>query len=374
MPLDPAAAAVMEAMTANFPDLGGTVTDATTAREILARAEPVPGQPVARVEDRVAEGVPVRIYWPVETGDPMPVVVYYHGGGFVICDLGTHDHVCRFLAVEAGAIVISVDYRLAPEHKYPAAVEDAYTAALWAAENAADLGGDPARLAVAGDSAGGNLAAVVSRLARDAGGEPAIAFQLLVYPATDMLADLPSRTENADGYFLTSTHMHWFAAQYFSDPAEVTEPDASPMRAESLAGLPPALVVTAEFDPLRDEGEAYAARMAVEGVAATAHRVPGGIPRLLRHGQLHPRRPRRGEPRRRRSPRRPPVTQPTSDSVDVGLPDEIGASAEPEFSHESTFVLCQKGSANLDKSLVVASLKPLQRINRDAMTEQYLIA
>ena len=216
----------------------------------------------------------MRVYRP-ESETPLPVVVYFHGGGFVIGDISTHDTTCQRLAAGVPAVVVSVDYRLAPEHRFPAAVEDCDAATAWVAAHAAELGGDPARLAVAGDSAGGNLAAVVARHARDAGG-PAIAFQLLVYPATDMTGSLPSHTENGKGYLLTSDTMAWFLDNYLAGE-NVSDPDASPLFAGDLGGLPPALVVTAEFDPLRDEGEAYAERLRQAGVKATTSRYDGMI-------------------------------------------------------------------------------------------------
>jgi acetyl esterase len=234
--------------------------------------EPVP------TEDRSVPGpagdIPVRIYRP--TADtPLPVVVYFHGGGFVIGDIATHDTTCQRLAAGVPALVVSVDYRLAPEHRFPAAVEDCAAATAWASAHAPEFGGDPSRLAVAGDSAGGNLAAVIARRARDAGG-PNIAFQLLVYPGTDMTCSLPSHTENGTGYLLDSDTMTWFLDNYLAD-ADPRHPDASPLFADDLSGLPPAFVLTAEFDPLRDEGEAYAERLRAAGVAVTTSRYDGMI-------------------------------------------------------------------------------------------------
>jgi acetyl esterase len=203
--------------------------------------------------------------------------VYFHGGGFVICDLDSHDGACRRLANATGSVVVSVDYRLAPEHRWPAAAEDAYAATGWAADRAEELGIDATRLALAGDSAGGNLTAVAALMARDRGG-PALAFQLLVYPVIDLGAsrsEYPSQRENAEGYFLTVAHMEWYRAQYLADDANGEEPYASPIKAASLAGLPPACVVTAEMDPLRDEGEAYGRALQAAGVPVTIHRAPG---------------------------------------------------------------------------------------------------
>jgi acetyl esterase len=232
----------------------------------------------AATEDRRVPGlggdIAVRVYRPAGDG-PWPLVVYFHGGGWVIGDIETHDSLCQHLAVDTPAVVVSVDYRLAPEHRCPAAVEDAEAATRWAAAHAAEMGADPSRLAVAGDSAGGNLAAVVARRARDAGG-PAIAFQLLVYPATDLTRSQPSHVENGEGYMLTTEAMEWFIGHYLGD-TDPKDPDISPLFATDLAGLPPALVVTAEFDPLRDEGEAYAERLRDAGVAARTSRYDGMI-------------------------------------------------------------------------------------------------
>jgi acetyl esterase len=232
---------------------------------------------VARVQDREIPGpdgpLPVRVYAPAREG-LLPALVYFHGGGWAICSLETHDNVCRALANRARCVVVSVDYRLAPEHPFPAAVEDCYAAACWAAERGAPLGIDAARVAVGGDSAGGNLAAVTSLLARERGG-PRLAGQLLVYPITNDDFDTVSYKENAEGYFLTRRMMQWFFGHYLDDPAHRANPLVSPLRSERLDGLPPAHVVTADYDPLRDEGEAYAERLRQAGVATTVRRYPG---------------------------------------------------------------------------------------------------
>ena len=238
-----------------------------------------PPETVAHVEDRTIPGpagqIPVRIYTP--TGrPPFPLLVYFHGGGWVIGNLETHDGVCRALTNAAACIVVSVDYRLAPEHPFPAAPEDSYAATQWVAANAAAIGGDPTRIAVGGDSAGGNLTAVVALVARDRGAPP-LCFQLLVYPVTDAACDTASYRDNADGYFLTRDMMGWFWNHYAAQRSARENPYASPLRAASLKGLPPALVITAEFDPLRDEGEAYAARLRDAGVAAQLTRYDGMI-------------------------------------------------------------------------------------------------
>jgi acetyl esterase len=245
-----------------------------------------PPIPMARVEDVEIPGpagtIPARLYAPRSAGDgPTPqgggaLLVYYHGGGWTICDLETHDGTCRFLAASSGASVLSVDYRLAPEHPFPAAVEDAHTAFGWAAEHAAELGADPARIAVGGDSAGGNLAAVTSLLARDSGG-PRPAMQLLIYPATDADDSHPSRRLFAEGFLLTRADMEWFEENYLADPADAADPRVTVLRVEDLSGLPPAYVATAGFDPLRDEGEAYAQRMREAGVPVALRRQPGLI-------------------------------------------------------------------------------------------------
>jgi acetyl esterase len=237
--------------------------------------EPVP---VAAAADRTVPGpggdLPVRVYTP-EGSPPFPIVVFFHGGGWVVGTLDSYDPLCRALAAAVPAVVVSVGYRLAPEHRWPAAVEDAYAATMWASRHAAELGGAQHRLAVAGDSAGGNLAAVVALGARDRGG-PAIAFQLLVYPALDAAGGTGSWREYADGFYLTAAGMRWYWDHYLGG-ADGAAPDASPLRAAFLGGLPPALVVTADHDVLRDEGEAYAARLREAGVAADVRRVDGVV-------------------------------------------------------------------------------------------------
>jgi acetyl esterase len=237
-------------------------------------------EPLAHVEDLSIPGpggpIPLRIY-AAEKGGSRPGLVYFHGGGFVIGNLDTHDAVCRAIAKQSGAVVISVDYRLAPESKFPAAVDDSHAATVWVAANAGKLGIDARRIAVGGDSAGANLATVVAMRCRDAGG-PALALQLLLYPVTDLSSfDTASHRELAEGYFLTRSAMQWFSVHYLAETEHVRHPEASPLLAENLRGLPPAVVITAEFDPLRDEGEAYAQRLKEAGVAVRSTRYPGVI-------------------------------------------------------------------------------------------------
>jgi acetyl esterase len=235
-----------------------------------------PLHPELRVEDRAIEGpagpVAVRIYWPpTDPGASAPVVVFFHGGGFVIGDLDTHDGTARQHAVGADAIVVSVDYRLAPEHPYPAAVEDAWAATLWVAKHGAEIGADTTRMAVAGDSAGGNLAAVMAQLARDEGA-PTIDFQLLWYPPTLWDATLPSFTENATAPILDAAAIAQFSLWYAGD-VDLSDPPAAmaPGRAKNLAGLPPAYIGVAGHDPLRDDGIRYGELLAAAGVPVDVH-------------------------------------------------------------------------------------------------------
>jgi len=215
----------------------------------------------------------VRIYSPSAATD-LPVLVYLHGGGWVICDLETHDPTCRAISNGADCVVVSVDYRLAPEHKFPAAADDAYAATAWVAQHAQELGADASRVAIGGDSAGGNLTAAVALMARERAGPP-LSFQVLIYPVLDLASESASRKENGEGYFLTAAGMTWYEEQYLRDDADRKNVLASPLLAGDLAGLPPALVVTAEYDPLRDEGEAYGRRLTEAGVPATVSRYDG---------------------------------------------------------------------------------------------------
>jgi acetyl esterase len=286
--LDPEARVILEqlgGMIPRFDQVG--VQGARDALDMLAGAAGTP-EPVHRVDDRKVPGpkgdIPVRIYTP--KGDaPFPVLVFFHGGGWVIGSIQTHDGLCRQLANAVGCIVASVDYRLAPEHPYPAAAEDAYAATRWVAENAGRIGGDPARIAIGGDSAGGNLTAVVALMARDRGA-PRLVFQLLVYPVTDVPCDNDSYRENGKDYFLTTEQMWWFWNHYAGSAPRLDDQYLCPLRAKDLGRLPPALVVTAEHDPLRDEGEAYARRLQEAGVVARAKRYPGVFHGFFAMGQL----------------------------------------------------------------------------------------
>jgi acetyl esterase/lipase len=256
------------------------IEEARAADLAAARATGGEAEPVALVLDDSLPGpggpLPVRFYRPRTDDAPLPVLCYFYGGGWTLGTIDTCDAICRRLANATGCLVAAAGYRLAPEHPYPAAVEDCLAAVNWLAGHAQRCGGDGRLLAVGGDSAGGNLAAVVALHARDYGG-PRIAAQLLVYPNTDYLADTPSRRDNRDEVFFNHRSVDWYWRHYLSDPAQGSEPYVSPLHAASLAGLPPALVITAEYDPLRDEGEQYARRMAAEGVPVRLSRYEGMI-------------------------------------------------------------------------------------------------
>jgi acetyl esterase len=288
MPLDPQAQRVIDAMAAlNLKPVEDSTPDEARESIRTRTAALGPFEDVAAVADHrvpVAGGeITVRAYSPRGPG-PHPALVYYHGGGWVIGDLDTHDGLCRSLTNAVRCAVLSVDYRLAPECRYPVATEDSYAALHWTVTNASGLGIDPRRVAVGGDSAGGNLATVAALMARERGG-PALVHQVLIYPVTDHNLHTPSYLENATGYVLTREGMRWFWNHYLAREAQGGEPYASPLRAPSLAGLPPALVITAECDPLRDEGEAYAARLRNAGVPVTVTRYAGmfhGFVRMTR--------------------------------------------------------------------------------------------
>jgi acetyl esterase len=280
MPLDPQVKALLDGMAAlGAPPIHSLPPEHARLALKMMRAPSVEETPVAKVENRTIPGpageIPVRIYTP-EGGGPFPTLVFYHGGGWVIGDLDTHDPLCRNLTKGASCLTVSVDYRLAPEAKFPAAVDDSVAALQWVAAHASELGGDGARLAIGGDSAGGNLAAVAAQVAKQRGG-PALRFQLLIYPPTDFTAQTASSKENADGYFLTYEDMVWFRDHYLNSLDDRVNPLASPMLARDVSGLPPALIITGEFDPLRDEGELYGAKLRAAGVPVTISRYDGMI-------------------------------------------------------------------------------------------------
>jgi acetyl esterase len=280
--------------------------DAANLTPLRARAEltalaqsrkdtPLP-QPASVAEMLIpgaASSIRARVYRPAKL--PVPTVLFFHGGGWVAGDLDTHDRFARTLSIDLEAVVVAVDYRRPPEMPFPASLEDCVAATRWAVNNIAELGGDKARLAVAGDSAGGNLAAAVAQACRERGLQ--LVAQLLVYPATDLVgayrsqtenAKYPSRAHNGDGYFLTSDAMRWFASQYVPNVADALDPRASPLRASDLTGLPPAVICTAEFDPLRDEGEAYARALEKAGVRVAYYREPGMIHAYFGMGAASP--------------------------------------------------------------------------------------
>ena len=281
MPLDKQAQALIERFVREGtpPVSKLTPTEARQLAREVNRRLTSPPEAVAVVKNTRISGpsaqIPLRVYIPRE-GKILPVLAYFHGGGWVLGGLDSVDSLCRSLANAADCVVVSVDYRLAPEHKFPAAVEDAYSATKWTANSATNFSGDPRRIAVGGDSAGGNLAAAVSLMARDKHGPP-IVFQLLIYPATNHAFDTTSYSDNAEGYWLSKDDMKWFWNHYLRDEEDGRNPYASPSRAADLSSLPPAFVITAEFDPLRDEGEAYAARLRECGVPVKAARYDGMI-------------------------------------------------------------------------------------------------
>ena len=280
MPLDPQAQALLEQMKV----MGLTYTPemtVTRTREMLKAMQAVrpEGETVAHVEDRTIPGpgseIPIRIYSPGGNG-PFPVLVFFHTGGWQVGDLDTQDPLCRRITNRAECIVVSVDYRLAPEYPFPAAPEDCYAATQWIAAHAAEFQGDPSRIAVGGDSSGANLATVVALMARDRGG-PKLVFQLMMFPATDFRLNTPSMEELGEGYNVTKPMMIGIRNNYLPNPADWTHPLASPMLAPDLSSLPPALIIYAEYDPLRDEAETYAARLKEAGVPVRASRYDGMI-------------------------------------------------------------------------------------------------
>ncbi|OUZ10517.1 alpha/beta hydrolase [Aeromicrobium sp. PE09-221] len=282
MPLDPQLTGLLDLVNAGpgMPELG--VDGARAAMRALTVDARTPDQviPVGSVEETVIVERPARVYRP-ETSGPAPTVLFLHGGGWVVGDLDTHDNAARAICRGAEAVVVSLDYRLAPEHPFPAAADDAVTAAEYLATRLDEYGGDD-RFGVAGDSAGGNLAAIAAQRV------PTVTAQFLIYPAVDPdpAADYPSRAENAHGYFLDAPTMAWFMEQYAPGTPPVEDPRYAPLRAESLEGLAPAVVLTAEFDPLRDEGEAYAAALEKAGVPVILRRYDGLIHGFLDMGMV----------------------------------------------------------------------------------------
>jgi acetyl esterase len=281
MPLHPQVEGLLQQMAAagakGFSEM--TVDECRQTFAGMLAGLPPSGAAIASVIDRKIPGpgidIPVRLYTPEGNG-PFPILMFFHGGGFVIGDLETHDAVCRELCAGSQAVVVAVDYRLAPEHPFPAAPDDCMAATRWAAANAAEINGDAQRMAVSGDSAGGNLAAVVAQQSVQEG--PMLCAQLLIYPAT--CADgteTPSMVENASGYLLERSDMDWFLGHYLPNESDRSIPRSSPIHNTNLAGLAPALVITAEYDPLRDEGEAYARAMQAAGVDVEISRYDGAI-------------------------------------------------------------------------------------------------
>ncbi len=293
MPLDPTIVPIVELMnaaSAEAPPLAEQTPEMRREAYVgIANIVP-PGPDLASIVDDHAAGpagpIPIRIYSPNDDGG-VGVIVFYHGGGWCIGDIETHDEVCRQLASQSGAAVVSPHYRLGPEARFPAAVDDCYAVLEWVGANKDRLGGANAKIAVSGDSAGGNLAAVMALMSRDQNG-PVIASQLLVYPATDFRMGHQSLIDNGEGYLLTKESMDWFSANYLSSPDDALDWRASPLLAESLAGLPPALVITAEFDPLRDEGTAYASAMRAAGVDVTHTNYEGMVHVFFQLGPLVP--------------------------------------------------------------------------------------
>ena len=294
MPLDPDAERVLELVRLSGHPPYEALTPPEARALFLAGCEVLSQAPRRVVEIRELSApragggaIPLRLYRPFGTVGPsvVPGLVFFHGGGWVIGDLESHDPLCRHLANASGCAVVSVGYRLAPEHKFPAAVEDCLVATEWVAETGASLGIDSYRLAVGGDSAGGNLAAVTSLLARDRGAPP-LRYQLLLYPPVDFAGSHRSHSRFAEGYLLTRATMRWFSEQYFRGPEDAATWSASPLLAADLAGLPPAFVLTTGFDPLRDEGVAYAGRLREHGVAVRHRHVPDQIHGFLLMGKI----------------------------------------------------------------------------------------
>lgn len=289
MALDP----IAEQMLAQMAAMGGPPMHTLTPEQIRAARVPLPpGPDVFAVEDMEAPGpdgpIPVRIYWPREAaeGEALPATLWFHGGGWVIGSVEGEDATARRLATMADCVVVSVEYRLAPEHPFPAAITDAYAATVWTVQNAPRIGVDASRVAIAGYSAGGNLVAVVAQLLRDRGG-PTPVHQVMVNPVTDCGMETASYAEN-DRYILTPDLMEWFYGHYVPEGVDRSRPDISPLRASDLSGLPPATVITAEYDPLRDEGMAYAEALRVAGVPVESRCFEGQIHTFFVNSHLYP--------------------------------------------------------------------------------------
>ena len=280
MPLDPRIAAILERSGGARATADMTVAEARHADAALFAELPAPVNGPADVVDGsvtrpIGASIPIRGYRPIARAAP-PIIVYFHDGGWVVGSIAISDRFCRTLAAATGCIVVSVEYRLAPEHKFPAAVEDALAATSWVMAHAAELGGNPKRIGVAGEGAGGNLAAVVALLIRDQRG-PRLGHQLLLYPNTDLTRNWPSMSEEAEGYGLTQRALTWFAGHYLNTELERGSPLVSPLRAQDHARLPRALIITAEHDPLRDEGEAYGEKLRGSRVPVKVSRYDGMI-------------------------------------------------------------------------------------------------
>ena len=283
MPLDPQAKALLDEFAAAGapPPWEVPLAGLRAGFDALSAALAAPAPEVARVEDRTVPGpdgdIPIRIYWPEADGaGALPVLIHFHGGGFVLLGLDAYDPTCKTLSAGAGCIVVGVGYRKAPENKFPKAPDDCWAATRWVAANCADLGGDAGRIAVAGDSAGGCLAAGVTHRAK-AAGEPALAFQLLVYPLTDFAGDTASYRRYGEDHLVTAELMRWYADCYLNDDAEKDDPLASPLRFTDFAGLPPAYILTAGCDPLHDEGVAYGKKLSAAGVPVEHRDYPDQI-------------------------------------------------------------------------------------------------
>ncbi len=291
MPLDPQAQSLCDAVNAlgGAPASDDALQQARDGLALLHASGAGPAEDVYAIGDLDADGVPVRVYRP-SPDDGLPVVVYFHGGGWTIGSVDVYDPITRALANAANAIVVSVEYRLAPEHPYPEPLEDCWTALEWVTENTSLFEGDAHRIAVAGDSAGGNLAAVCALMARDAG--IPLALQVLIYPATDASMSSVSYTDNGEGYVLEARQMRWFYDCYTRGGADIADWHVSPLLAPDVAGVAPAVVITAEYDPLRDEGEAYATRLADAGVLVEQTRYDGtvhafcALPAVLDQGRV----------------------------------------------------------------------------------------